>query len=364
MMRALLSVALIPAVIGCGTGDPSAVGEGEEAVRSETNRVHLPDQASFFARPGGGGSSNLTYHNGPVIHVAHVVPIFWGPSWGAGGSDAGNASTIQSYVANFGTSSHYATITQYSDTAGKIQTSNLAGGPGAYFDSSTPPTNATDAAIQAEVTKAIAAVGFDASAIYEVFLPSSSYSSDGTATSCGGPKLDVLRVPRQLQRLARRHALRVDAVSELRRLPDERLQQRAEHRALHLARDARSRDRCRRHRLVRSPRLRGRRQVRLVADAVQRLERLRVPVRVVERRRRLRPVTPLAFPFSSTNRTHAVCGRRAANCRRVRRWPSSRAVTALKSKPAANPAAPMNMLGHGGAPSTAPRAAETDATYA
>jgi len=184
MMRALLSVALIPAVVGCMGGDPSAVGEDEAAVRNETNHVHLPDQASFFARPGGGGGSNLSYHGGPVIHAAHVVPIFWGPSWGSGGSDAGNASTIQSYVANFGTSSHYAMITQYGDGTGQIQASNLAGGHAAYFDSSTPPTNATDAVIQSEVSKVINAIGFDASAIYEVFLPSTSYSSDGTSTSC------------------------------------------------------------------------------------------------------------------------------------------------------------------------------------
>lgn len=190
MKRSVLTALLIPAVavLGCA-GDPSAVGQDEEALRNEANHVHLPDQASFLARPGGGGGSNLLYHNGPVIHAAHVVPIFWGPSWGSGGSDGGNASTIQRYLANYGTSSHYAVITQYSDTSGKIQTSDLTGGPKAYFDGSTPPTNATDAAIQAEVTKAIAAVGFDSSAIYEVFLPSTSYSSDGSSTSCGGPSL-------------------------------------------------------------------------------------------------------------------------------------------------------------------------------
>jgi hypothetical protein len=158
-------------------------------VQGELNRPHLPDQASFFARPGGGGSSPLLYHKGPVIHAAHVVPIFWGPSWGAGGNDAGNASTIQAYIANYGTTSHFAVITQYYDNTGNIQTSNLAGGPKAYFDSSTPPTNVTDALVQSEVNKAIAAVGFDASAIYEVFLPATSYSSDGTSTSCDGPGL-------------------------------------------------------------------------------------------------------------------------------------------------------------------------------
>ena len=43
--------------------------------------------------------------------------------------------------------------------------------------------------MQAEVVKAIGVVGFDANAIYEVFLPPTAYASFGTATSCGGPHL-------------------------------------------------------------------------------------------------------------------------------------------------------------------------------
>ena len=43
---------------------------------------HFPTKGRFvveFAK--GGGGSNLVYHNGPVMPQAHVVPIFWGPSW-------------------------------------------------------------------------------------------------------------------------------------------------------------------------------------------------------------------------------------------------------------------------------------------
>jgi hypothetical protein len=47
----------------------------------------------------------------------------------------------------------------------------------------------TDAAIRGEVNKYISSYGFDSNAIYEVFLPASSYSSNGTSTSCGGPNL-------------------------------------------------------------------------------------------------------------------------------------------------------------------------------
>ena len=48
----------------------------------------------------------------------------------------------------------------------------------------------TDAIVQSEVKKVIAAKGStDYSAIYEVFIPSGSYSSDGSSDSCGGPNL-------------------------------------------------------------------------------------------------------------------------------------------------------------------------------
>jgi hypothetical protein len=57
------------------------------------------------------------------------------------------------------------------------------------FDSSAPPTNVTDSAVQGEVNKYLASNAFDANAIYEVVIPSSSYSSSGTSTSCGGPHL-------------------------------------------------------------------------------------------------------------------------------------------------------------------------------
>src|ERR1043166_4879938 len=67
---------------------------------------------------------NLSYHGGDVINTAHVVCIFWGPTWASGGSDSGNAANIQSFRNQLGTSSHYSILTQYYDTA-YINTSNL-----------------------------------------------------------------------------------------------------------------------------------------------------------------------------------------------------------------------------------------------
>ncbi|HWE29840.1 MAG TPA: hypothetical protein VHB97_17640 [Polyangia bacterium] len=179
MKRALLTVVLIPAMFGCG-GDPSAVGTAEEAVRSETNH-YLPAKSEFAG--GGGGGSLLVNHGGPTITLAHVVPIYWGAAWGGGNA---LSTTLSAFIANYGTTGEYNVITQYSG----IKQNNLAGGQSAFVDGNNPSsTNVTDAMIQGEVSSYIAAHGFDASAIYEVFLPNGYYSSDGSSTSCGGPSL-------------------------------------------------------------------------------------------------------------------------------------------------------------------------------
>lgn len=151
--------------------------------------VHVfPPQGQVHAAGhAGGGGKNLVYHNGPVIHQAHVVSIFWGPDWT--GVDSTTATNIRSFFGQFGGNSEYSTITQYSDTSGSILPTSL--GTNAYFDATSPPTNVTDADVQNEVLKYLGQSGvtFDSSTIYEVFLPSGSYSSFGTSDSCGGPHL-------------------------------------------------------------------------------------------------------------------------------------------------------------------------------
>jgi hypothetical protein len=131
---------------------------------------------------------NLTNHGGPVITSAHVIFVFWGPSF-SGGADASYASALQSFRNQFGTAPEFNTITQYSGSNGTVALSNLGGGSADWFDTTTPPTNVTDAIVQGEVNAYLASHTFDANAIYEVVIPSSSYSSSGTSTSCGGPHL-------------------------------------------------------------------------------------------------------------------------------------------------------------------------------
>ena len=162
------------------------------AAMKETNGhwVHeIPTRGqagSHNARP---NNNLITYHGGDILNKAHVVPIYWGSYWG--GTGAGERSTMNAFYSQFGTNSHYGVITQYYDTTTGstrfIALSSLFSSD--FYDPSNPPTNVTDSAVQGEVNKYLSTHAFDNEAIYEVFIPPSSYSSDGTSTSCGGPHL-------------------------------------------------------------------------------------------------------------------------------------------------------------------------------
>jgi hypothetical protein len=142
----------------------------------------------------GAARAAAVYNGGPVILKAKVVDIFWGPTFSnPASSDYTYAQALTAFRNQFGTSGEYNVITQYYQIVGGvkqfIQLSNLSTGTADWFDTSTPPHDVTDADVQAEIKRYLSTHAFDSSTIYEVFLPSSSYSSNGSSTSCGGPSL-------------------------------------------------------------------------------------------------------------------------------------------------------------------------------
>jgi hypothetical protein len=159
------------------------------------NRGLEVSAAAAAAEPEIFGGFNLSYHSGgPVILSAKVVFIFWGPSFQNPSSpDYQYAQTLIAFRNQFGTTHEFNVITQYYQNLGGgnqfIQEANLGSGTSDWFDTSTPPTNVTDAIVQGEVNAYLSSHAFNSSTIYEVVIPSTSYSSDGSSTSCGGPSL-------------------------------------------------------------------------------------------------------------------------------------------------------------------------------
>jgi hypothetical protein len=136
------------------------------------------------AQPPTMNKANLTNHGGGVIASPHLVYLFWGSVFCSGGSQTAYVSTLQGFRNLFGSTGEWRTILQYG-----VNATNLAAGTPDGFDCSTPPTNVTDATVHSHVTAYLASHAFDNSAIYEVVIPSTSYSSSGSSTSCGGPSL-------------------------------------------------------------------------------------------------------------------------------------------------------------------------------
>jgi hypothetical protein len=183
MRRALLGLAVLAFAASALAQRVDDLNTGQHAQLYPTKDHGNPDQGLGWAKPGGGGAQNLVNHGGPVITSAKVVSIFWGSEWGTNSNPNSIAMEMMSFFAGFGTTGEYNVITQYSN----IQKTNLTNTY--WVDTTNPPTNATDAAVQGEVVKYLNAHGADPSTIYEVFLPSTSYASFGTSDSCGGPNL-------------------------------------------------------------------------------------------------------------------------------------------------------------------------------
>ena len=147
---------------------------------NDSNNIHK-FMTRGYARPGGGGSQNLADHGGPVITAPKVVFIFWG--WSAGDS---YTNALQNFRNN-GIYNYSRMLSQYRN-AGASAPTNLGGNTNDVFDGSQPPQAVTDANVQSEVKKYFHG-NYDTSTIYEVVIPITSYSVDGTSTSCGGPHL-------------------------------------------------------------------------------------------------------------------------------------------------------------------------------
>jgi len=170
-----LSCSLV-AVAASAAPMEKAFADADHVIYTPAKGVQIPHNMN---------KSNLTNHGGGVLSTPRVVLLFWGPQFCSGGSQTAYASTLQAYRNQFGGVPEFKTINQY----GINYPVSLNAGTADAFDCSTPPTNVTDSTVRSHVTTYLGSHTFDNSAVYEVVIPSTSYSSSGTSTSCGGPGL-------------------------------------------------------------------------------------------------------------------------------------------------------------------------------
>ncbi len=172
--------------LSCGLlavgANAATVDKAHQAFADRDHVVYTPTN-DFVRLP---TKSQLTNHGGGVVSSPKVVFIFFGPSFSnAASPDFAYAQQLQAFRNQFGSTHEFNTVSEY----GISWPVSLGSGTADMFDTATPSTNMTDARVQAEVNKYLTTHTYNSSTIYEVVIPSSSYSSSGSSTSCGGPSL-------------------------------------------------------------------------------------------------------------------------------------------------------------------------------
>jgi hypothetical protein len=166
-----------------------AVSAGAATLEKRADKPFADADHVIYSLPSGAAllplKSNVTNHGGGVLSHAKVVFIFWGPSFNnAASPDYPYARTLQADRNQLGRSPEWTVLQEYG-----VFPTDLGTGTPDRFDTSTPPVNVTDSAVQAEVNRYLAGNAYNSSTIYEVVIPKTSYSSSGSSTSCGGPRL-------------------------------------------------------------------------------------------------------------------------------------------------------------------------------
>ncbi len=147
-----------------------------------------------------GGSNNLQYNGGPVMHSDANYAIYWEPSGYS--TTAGYKNIVNTYFTNVGaasgaTTNDYSIATQYYDGAGKIAYSASNGG--STVDTNPYPRSGcvstsrgpciTDAQLQTELSKVVAAKGWPKgmNTMYFVYFPPNvTTCTDVTSSQCSG----------------------------------------------------------------------------------------------------------------------------------------------------------------------------------
>jgi hypothetical protein len=183
--------------VAAGAGTPAADAAPPPPGASSPGRILglVPSRAAVSTAT----VANLLYHGGPVMRTSKTFAIYWIPSgWSM---VSGYRSTINRYFVDVardsgGAQNVYSTLTQYSDTTGRIAYSQTFGGSTtattAFPASGCPSYRGmrvclTDVQIAAEVKKVIASKGWVAGPTHAffLFLPKGvGTCDDGGGSSC------------------------------------------------------------------------------------------------------------------------------------------------------------------------------------
>ncbi len=129
----------------------------------------------------------LVYHGGSVQHSPHLYLLFWGPNWLTNSGEEASASYLENFYSGLGVQPNdtwSSTTDQFTDSTGHP---SFAGSvyEGAFNDSSTPPSGATQSQLAAEADAFASSQGISDRTDAQIIVATQS----GTCPSgfaCGG----------------------------------------------------------------------------------------------------------------------------------------------------------------------------------
>jgi hypothetical protein len=154
-----------------------------------------PHWARDAARTKGAGTNpDMTYHGGPILPSVTVQAIFWGSSWPSyTGDEITGLDKWYRYVGsptNGGGSSYFATVNEYTDSAGQ-RVGTAITYEGHVIDSSSVPKHLSTSAVLAEVCKDVSPT---ANAYYPVYIDQprghASFCAYHSWGSCNGTPVE------------------------------------------------------------------------------------------------------------------------------------------------------------------------------
>ena len=192
MLRRALMLAAVAVLCAAGASAALAARPSPSNPAGKMLGVVPSRHAAGHNRSGG---SNLSYHNGPVMHTNTVYAIYWEPPGFS--AQTGYESLINRFfgdvaAASGATSNVYYSDTQYYDTTGSIAyRSSFAGSvvdtdplPASGCRDSYTSVCLTDSQIQAEITHVIKANGWTANSSTEFFMFTAKGIGSCDGSSC------------------------------------------------------------------------------------------------------------------------------------------------------------------------------------
>ena len=176
MRKGYLLAAAVVMFAACSENDqtPTAPSSGPSLATGDNGMHGKPEPHVFlqrgFARPGGGGSPNLTYHSGPVLQAGKAQAIFWGSSWNTASFAGDKITGLGTFFSGFGGSNFAGTNTEYSGITTAM--TYLGGG----IDATTEPPSRKALTVSQAVAEACKVTGDnpDASALYLIYTSTSA----------------------------------------------------------------------------------------------------------------------------------------------------------------------------------------------